>query len=154
MAQDDSDASRNSVRGPGLARGRKGPPLALVGARVRTSDAAWREAFTGADALSEGAVRTEPEGRVWYGTTSLILALDPRETAPFDAAGLAERDVHARLRAVRIARREAQCRAPATLGPVKCELRFSPHRRGLRVDVEVEASLIEAPLRRGREHTR
>lgn len=140
-----------ALLGPGLAKGK--PTLLVTGStagQVRTNDAAWRGAFAAADALSEGAVRDELEGRVWYGTTSLIVPLDPGVTAPFDPAELAARDVHARLRAVRVASREAQVRAPGSLGPVKCELRFSSHERGLRVDVDVEAALIEAPARRSR----
>lgn len=134
--------------GPGLA---KGKPTLLVRdvARVRTCDATWRELFERADVVSEGGVREEDGALVWYGTTSALLHLEASQTAPFEPVGLAERDVHARLRAVRLARREALSRAPSTLGPVRCELRFSAHPRGLRVDADVEAALIETPARRG-----
>ncbi|MBK6459469.1 MAG: hypothetical protein IPF92_00440 [Myxococcales bacterium] len=136
--------------GPGLAKSRASLLLhAPAPGRVRTCDAAWRELFDRADVVSEGGVRDEPGGEVWYGTTSALLRVDASLAAPFEPSALAERDLHARLRAVRLARREALSRAPSTLGPLRCELRFSTHPRGLRVDVEVEAALIEAPARRG-----
>jgi len=141
------DAERSAgAAGPGLAKTKTS--LLTLTSSVRTSDAVWREAFAEADVVSEGAVREEPEGRVWFGSTSLIVALDARLTAPYAPHTLAERDLHARLRASRRARAEAQVRAPASLGKTQCELRFSAHPRGLRVDVEVEAALIERPKRR------
>lgn len=143
------DAERTgaeAARGPGLAKARA--TLLSETTSVRTSDAVWREAFAEADVLSEGAVRDETEGRVWYGSTSLLVPLDARLTAPYEPHALAERDLHARLRATRIARAEAQVRAPASLGTIQCELRFSKDPRGLRVDVDVEAALIESPKRR------
>ena len=139
--------------GPGLAKAKPTLMLTAYEPRVRTSDAAWREAFSRADIMSEGAVRDEREGRVWYGTTSLLVPLDRALTAPYAPHALAERDLHVRLRVTRIARCEAQVRAPASLGPVKCDLRFSSHPGGLRVDVEVEAALIENRTRRPRRVT-
>jgi hypothetical protein len=137
------DLERTALpQGPGLAKAH--PALVTTTSSVRTSDGVWRDAFALADSVSEGGVRQEREGRVWYGSTSLILPLDARQTAPYEPHTLAERDLHARLRATRIASREAQVRAPASLGTVKCELRFSSHPRGLRVDVDVEAALIES----------
>ncbi|MFO0642883.1 MAG: hypothetical protein U0183_26880 [Polyangiaceae bacterium] len=141
------DVSRPSLPvGPGLVKATT--KLVLHGTSVRTSDAVWRRAFDAADSVSEGAVRDEGGHRRWYGSTSLIVPLLPEATAPFAPHDLAARDLHARLRATRLARNEAQSRAPASLGPVQCELRFLPHPRGLRVDVEVEAALIESPGRR------
>ncbi len=112
---------------------------------VRTTEGRWRELFESADQISEGAVKEETEGRVWYGSTSLILEL-PVETSLEDRAQLlaiAQKDVHAHIHALRTAHREAQSRAPGQLGRVACELRFSDDPKGLRIDVDVQAPLIE-----------
>jgi hypothetical protein len=108
---------------------------------VRASDARWRDMFDRADVVSEGSAREEAHGRVWYGSTSLILPAD-RADIPFFAA-VAERDVHVRVRALRAAHREAASRAPGRLGRLSCEVRFTPDPRGVRIDVDVQASLIE-----------
>ena len=39
----------------------------------RTADYRWRELFKSADVISEGAIKNELEGPVYYGTTSLLL---------------------------------------------------------------------------------
>jgi hypothetical protein len=112
---------------------------------VRDDDAAWRVLFEAADAVSEGGARVEGSKRVWYGSTSLILALPepvPASERAFLVA-VAERSLHVRVRAVRVARREAQSRAPAALGRATCEIHVSPDPRGLRIDVDVQAPLIE-----------
>jgi hypothetical protein len=112
---------------------------------VRTTEGRWRDLFALADAMSEGGVKEEQSGRVWYGTTSLILGL-PVETPVEDRAflrALAEKDVHVHLHALRCATREAQSRAPGMLGRTVCEVRFSEDPRGLRIDVDVQAPLIE-----------
>ena len=82
---------------------------------------------------------------VWYGTTSLILALPEGSSAAERVfiAAVAARDLHVRLRAVRIAHREAACRAPGTLGRSSCEIRVVAEERGVRIDVDVQAPLIE-----------
>lgn len=116
------------------------------GTVVRTTEGRWRDLFEAADAISEGAVKEERSGeRVWYGTTSLILGL-PVETSLEDRAFLlevAKKDVHVHVHALRCAHREAQSRAPGMLGRVSCELHFSDDPRGLRIDVDVQAPLIE-----------
>jgi hypothetical protein len=113
---------------------------------VRTVEGRWRQLFASADAMSEGAVREESTGeRIWYGTTSLILEL-PVETSLEDREQLllvAQKDVHAHVHALRCAHREAQSRAPGLLGRLSCELRFSDDPKGLRIDVDVQAPLIE-----------
>jgi hypothetical protein len=132
---------------PGLAKARE---LPLVLARptplLRATDHRWRELFDHADIVSEGSVRAEASGRVWYGSTSLILRVPDDEDAAH-LASLAERDVHARLRAVRTAHREACLRAPARLGRFSCEIRVAPDGRGVRIDVDVQAPLIEGRVR-------
>ncbi len=112
---------------------------------VRTTEGRWRTLFEDADVISEGAVRDEGGGRVWYGSTSLILELPveiPVEERAFVRA-VAEKDVHVHVHALRCAHREAQSRAPGQIGRVVCELRFEDDPRGLRIDVDVQAPLIE-----------
>jgi hypothetical protein len=111
---------------------------------VHVSDATWRGLFETADAVSEGSVVEESDGPVWYGSTSVILPAPADSTPPRLAflAGVAERDLHVRLRAVRIAQREAQLRAPSTLGSCSCEIRVRSEERGVRIDVDVQAPLI------------
>jgi hypothetical protein len=115
------------------------------GTFVRTSEGRWRDLFEDADAISEGAVREEDGSRVWYGSTSLILTL-PTGTPEEDRLALralAEKDVHVHVHALRAAHREAQSRAPGLLGRTVCELSFRDDPRGLRIDVDVQAPLIE-----------
>jgi hypothetical protein len=139
------------VNGPGLAKARA-VPLVLVRqpVLVRSSDSRLRELFARADVVSEGDVRDEPGGRVWYGSTSIILPADDRDS-PWLAA-VASRDLHVRLRALRTAQREACLRAPARLGRFACEIHVLTDARGVRVDVDVQAPLIEgraaSPARR------
>jgi hypothetical protein len=108
---------------------------------LRATDPAWQMLFDRADTVSEGAVRHEAHGRVWYGSTSIILPTRTGEASFL--ATLAAFDMHVRLRAVRAARREACSRAPSRLGRVTCEIRVSTDARGVRVDVDVQAPLIE-----------
>lgn len=132
-------------KGPTLAKARNPPLVERAGEFVRTHEGRWRELFENADTISEGAVRDESAGRTYYGTTSLILSLPtgtPEEERSFLVA-IAQRDVHIHLHALRSAHREAQSRAPGLLGRVSCELRFSDDRQGLRIDVDVQAPLIE-----------
>jgi hypothetical protein len=108
---------------------------------VRACSNRWTELFESADILSEGSARQEAHGRVWYGTTSLILTTEGADTALL--AAIAARDVHVRLRALRVARREACLRAPGRLGRLGCEVQVKPDPRGVRIDVDVQAPLIE-----------
>jgi hypothetical protein len=132
-------------RGPTLAKAKRPALVERASSFLRTSEGRWRDLFDAADALSEGAVKEEEGGRVWYGSTSLILEL-PVETSLEDRAQLlaiAEKDVHVHVHALRCAHREAQSRAPGMLGRTVCELRFGEDPRGLRIDVDVQAPLIE-----------
>jgi hypothetical protein len=131
------------VGGPGLAKARA---LPLVMARptllLRASDARWSKLFDRADVVSEGGVRNEVHGRVWYGSTSLILPVAKEGDCALLAA-LAACDLHVRVRAMRAAHREACLRAPSRLGRIVCEIRVGTDPRGVRVDVDVQAPLIE-----------
>jgi hypothetical protein len=117
---------------------------------VRAPDPRWRELFERADTVSEGSVREERSGRMWYGSTSLILHVDPAQAddaSPAFLAALVARDVHVRLRAVRTAFREACARSPCRLGRFTCEIRVESDPRGVRIDVDVQAPLIERRAR-------
>jgi len=130
------------VRGPDLAKVRRQPVLlSRETLLVRAFSARWSELFERADILSEGGVRQEAHGRVWYGTTSLILPTDGTDATLL--AAVAARDIHARLWAVRVARREACLRAPGRLGRLGCEIQVKPYGQGVRIDVDVQAPLIE-----------
>jgi hypothetical protein len=135
-------------RGPSVAKAAHSPLLQHGSPRVRAVDARWRALFDAADTMSEGAIREEADGRVWYGTTSLILEFPtswPEEERAL-AFTIAERDVHVRVRSIRAAMREAQSRAPGTLGRVIAETRVTRDPRGLRIDVDIQAPLIETRL--------
>lgn len=128
---------------PPLAKARRVPVLvAYRGLRLHSSDAPWREIFERADVVSEGRVQAEVHGRVWYGSTSMILRV-PEGTDASLLAQVADRNVHVRLRAVRTALREASLRAPGRLGRLMCEVRVSSDPAGVRIDVDVQAPLIE-----------
>ncbi len=133
------------ARGPGL---KKTHALPLVSTRKvelwQSSDYRWRELFEGADVMSEGATRDEPDGQIYYGSTSILLPFSSRGgLVPDDQAELiarlVARDPHARLRATRVARLEAQIRSAAPIGRVRAELGASIVAHGVQVSVEVEA---------------
>jgi hypothetical protein len=136
-------ATIDSMTGPGLAKTRTLPGVfARSGVFVSVSDSRWRELFEKADVISEGSAREEHGERTWYGSTSLLLSAQQGDEANILYA-LAEHDMHVRLRALRTARREAALRAPGRLGRLACEIRVSRQTQGVRVDVEVQAPLIE-----------
>lgn len=130
---------------PGLRKAARPP---LVQARrlavARAVDGRMRELLDRADVMTEGQASQEATGLVWYGSTSIVLrvdGLDEADLARFRA--VAEHDLHVRARVVRLAHREASLRAPRALGRVSCELRFLTAPEGLRIDVDVQAPLIE-----------
>jgi len=139
------------ARGPGL---KKTHALPLLSARKielwQASDYRWRELFEAADVMSEGATRDEPDGKMYYGSTSILLPFSSRGgLVPDDqaepVARLLARDPHARLRATRIARLEAQVRSAAPIGRVRAELGVSVVAHGIQVGVEVEARVHKEP---------
>lgn len=118
---------------------------------VRGSSARWKELLDTADVMSEGGEREDDGGPAWFGSTSLIVAVDATsdEERRF-MASVAVRDPHVRLRAIRIARREASSRASAPLGRATCEVRASADPRGVRIDVDLQAPLIVGARRGAR----
>jgi hypothetical protein len=134
------------LKHPGLAKTR-GLPLVLARRKlvVRTFESIWRELFARADVVSEGSARDEPSGRVWYGSTSVILPAPEAQAQALVA--LARRDVHFRVRALRMALREASLRAPSRLGRLTGEIRVEFREAAVRIDVDVQAPLIESRVR-------
>lgn len=112
----------------------------------QSSDYRWRELFEAADVMSEGATRVEPDGPVYYGSTSVLLTLESCGGRIPDAdaeqlLALVPKDPHARLRAIRVACLEAQLRSGGALGRVRAELAVRRDPRGIRVDIDVEANV-------------
>lgn len=130
--------------GPGLAKTRGDRAVHYRTATlVRGSAARFKELVESADVVSEGAVGDDVEGPAWFGSTSLVILFPgSNESEKAFLASWVLRDPHVRLRAVRIARREASLRAPSPLGRATCELKAFPDARGVRIDVDVQAPLI------------
>jgi hypothetical protein len=108
-------------------------------------DYTWRELLEHADVVSEGAVRKELDGPVYYGSTSVLLVPSESGRKYSDAemdtfAKLLAADPHARVRAVRIACLAAQLRA------VRAELTIRRDAHGVRLDIDVEARVLHATL--------
>lgn len=135
---------------PGLAKaGRLSLVLKRQLAVWHASDYGWRELFESADVVSEGAVVQDAQGATYFGTTSVLLPFASRGGLVPDAIGaiagqLAARDPHARVRAMRIACREAQVRAGQPLERISAEVVVRSDRRGIRVDVELCARVRSA----------
>lgn len=138
----DPRASVSRPAGPGLRRAGIPP---LLGSRTVTfvgaSAPRVRELLAAADMMSEGELRDEGGTRTWFGSTNLLL---PTTRDPERLAAILSHDLHARARLLRVAVREASLRAPRPLGRATCEVRFVATPDGLRVDVDVQAPLIEA----------
>lgn len=141
--------ARRSHDRPGLAK-TDGQPLVLRRAMelVKSSDYRLRQLFERADVMSEGKVRDEPDGRTYYGSTSVLLPFTthgggvPEERAQ-EVLRLLAADPHARTRAIRVACLEAQVRARSPIGRVRAELSMRRAQRGICIDVEVEARVFE-----------
>lgn len=109
--------------------------------------------LSNADVMSEGATRKEGTRSVYYGTSSIVLHAVSRggqlpDDSLSDALRWCQADPHLRLRVLRLARREAAQRAAADLSRMDAELRFVKLANGLRIDVEVEATLALESVRR------
>ncbi len=134
---------------PGLAKARTLPLVRTKTVELLQSvDYRWRELFEAADVMSEGATRSEPDGPVYYGSTSVLLTRASRGGLVPDAELDVVRralacDPHARVRAVRIACLEAQLRSQGPLGRVRAELVVRDDPRGIRIDIDVEARVYE-----------
>ncbi len=111
---------------------------------LRVDDNTLAHLLATADVISEGQVHEHEGARAWFGSTSMILSV----RADLDrVAALVSRDLHARTRVLRVARREASLRAPCPLGPLRSEVRVTSVGGSLRIDVDVQAPLIEGRSR-------
>jgi len=131
-------------QGPGLAKTKR-PPLYTVRSAVLVagSDARWKAAFEEADVVSEGAASGVDPSRRYFGSTDILLLVQP-ERAGDDVRTLVKiiaADPHVRLRAVRLACREAAQRALGPLDRVETEITVVPRTGGIAVHVEVEAAV-------------
>lgn len=139
---------------PGLAKVRAAP---LFGRRnvalVVAHPGPVRDLVEAADVVSEGATRVEGGALVFYGSTSVLFlrasaggALADDEVSTF--TGLLGCDPHLRLRAVRIAHREATARAGGPLATMLAEIHVAPNARGVALLVEVVARLARGDVRK------
>jgi hypothetical protein len=115
---------------------------------VATEDGPLRALVEAADVVSEGLARVEGGGRVYYGSTSVLLPAVSRGGALPDAdvatlARLLGSDPHLRVRALRIACREAQARA-GSIGTVRAEIVITTTRAGVELVVDVVAVVLES----------
>lgn len=140
-----SSTPRSAHVGPGLA---KAGPGGFVRRRcidfVAVEDGPVRQLVEAADVVSEGLARIEGSGSVYYGTTSVLLVAASRGGTLPDAdvenlSTLLARDPHLRLRALRIAVREARARAQGELGPVSAEMDVRSSPGGVVVTIDVVA---------------
>lgn len=157
MARQPKDRTRLLGRligkAPGLAKTRRQPLVKQRQIQLwQSTDYRWREMFESADVISEGATRDEPDGTVYYGSTSILLALFSHGGAVPDqhldaVTKVVSVDPHARVRAIRIACLEAQLRSGGPIGRVRAEVFVRTDPRGVRIDVEIEARVYREPSR-------
>jgi hypothetical protein len=132
-------------RGPGLVKTTRAQLFQSRTFRlVASSDARWGEIFDTADVMSEGAPRGEGSDRSYFGSSNIILLIAPEgpEQTAQSLAGAVALDPHVRLRAMRVARREAAQRAQGPLDRMRTEITVSSCPQGVAVHVEVEAQVL------------
>ncbi len=111
---------------------------------VASSDGRWGELFDKADIVSEGAAIGEGDERAYFGSSNIVLLLALERTGHTceQLASAVALDPHVRLRALRVARREAAQRAKGPLDRVCAEITVSPCARGVVVHVDVRAHVF------------
>lgn len=139
---------------PGLAKAREGPLVARRAIElVSVSAGRVRALIDDADVVSEGAIRRENDALVYYGTTSLVIAVRPENERPAieldDLLAIVAVDPHLRVRALRIAHREAAVRG-GPLGPMRAETGVRASSRGIVIEVDVVATVLAATTASGR----
>lgn len=124
---------------PGLAKARPERIfLRRAVALVRSIPGPIRDLVLAADIRSEGQVRQEAAGSVYYGSTTLLFANGPQLEPEITG------DPHVRLHLLRVARREAEHRAGAPLGSVSAEISFRTTAAGLLASVDLVAPVEPA----------
>lgn len=134
-------SARFPVKGLAKARLRRAFTVERV-TRARSEDAYWRDLFKSADVVSEGAVQTASAS--YYGMTDIVVPF-PEEFGTAERAAhiaVARACVHVKLRALRVARREAQSRANVDLDASHCEVAFTEEKTHLRIHVELSAKVL------------
>lgn len=128
-------------------------PLLITAERqgFRVFDYRLAQLFDCADIVSEGARKpgnsvSDPE-QAYFGTTSIVLAPHPSgdvtsAVRPDLLLRLFAWDPHVRLRALRIACREAQVRANGVIDRVRTEIVVSRAPAGIRIHVDLEARVL------------
>lgn len=111
---------------------------------VAGSDVRWKALFERADIVSEGAPSGEDPTRHYYGSTDIILRVEPdREGEDVTTlTTLASADPHVRVRAMRLARIEAAQRATGPLGRFEGQITVQTRADGIGVHVDVEAIVL------------
>jgi len=131
--------------GPGLKKTRGGRLLRERHIRlICLTDGITRDWLDVADVMSEGRVDVSATGRSYFGSTSVLVA--PIPGFDVDAATflrVVETDPHIRVRVIRLARREAECRAPALLGTMSVDLSFASSLGGVSITVDVAATIAK-----------
>lgn len=157
----------SALKGPRKA-GRLPLLVATAHAGFRVFDYRVRELFERADIVSEGACKpaaeyaSEPsvaaaslgqatDGRSYFGTTDIVLdpELDPSTALvpPELLVRIFAWDPHVRVRALRIACREARVRANAHLDRVRTEIVVSRASAGINIHIDLEARVVSTHAR-------
>lgn len=138
--------------GPGVRKVRQPDPLTTRSPRLVRCEPHWvQDLFAYADVMSEGA--WSADGSRYYGTTSILLRLDAQPARPTsshrkpetptsarDTLNALAADPHARVLALRVARREALVRARTELATAFAELSVQRASNGLLIRIEIEAA--------------
>jgi hypothetical protein len=149
-------------KGPGLVKSRPAYFVEQpVRRMVRCSDYLWSELFKVADVVSEGAIRIETAGPIYYGSTHIrlpnaLLAARGHRRDVAALENLMHLDPHLRVRALRVARLEAQIRSGSDFESVRSELTFANVNDELRISVDIEAvpKVRSTPTRQHSRHGR
>jgi hypothetical protein len=137
-------------KGPGLAKSKK---ARLIESRsfdwIRCTDYRWRDLFNKADIISEGAVRKDPDGPIYYGATYIRFRFDSIEETLQTIerqrlAKIMQFDPHVRLRAMRLACIEARVRSNSEFSHVTTDITVSEDETAVSICVDIEAKLISA----------
>lgn len=129
---------------PGLVKVRRAPHFSTTTKSfVKLLDGAVKTWVELADVVSEGSSQSDAQGRpVYFGSSSIVLewsrAPDERLCDP-ELSPLVMSDPHLRVRALRIARREAEVRAGGELCSMRADLLAHTSRRGIVLTIDVEA---------------
>jgi hypothetical protein len=137
-------------KGPGLAKSKQ---ARLVESRsfdwIRCTDYHWRDLFSKADVISEGAVRNDADGPTYYGATYIRFRFDSIEKTikaneRQQLAQMMRLDPHVRLRAMRLACIEARVRSNSEFSHVTTDIAVSEDEATVSICVDIEAKLISA----------